>query len=472
MKSVHAIMTILNRSDHQLRPSPPLRKGGQGGFLSNIFSQIPLNPPFLKGDLAFSRVALNAEAIEATSPTNPTNPTNTINPINTTNAKILHIIDSGGFYGAEAMLLNLMEEQVALGLDPILASIGRPGVGEKAIEVEARRRNLSVRPFRMKPGPNWRGCREILEFAKSEGADLIHTHGYKGNILFSLMPRALRQVPMVTTLHGYTWTGGLTRMYFYQKLDAMCLRRSDQVVLVNGAMTNHPFLRGKRNIPFKVIENGIAVSRRGDRPAGGELRSDIIDFAGKGFTIAAIGRLSREKGFDRLVEAVAGLVAAGKDIRLVIMGDGYLKGELFLKVNELGIADRVMFSGYVDGAGRYLPYFNLFAMSSLTEGLPMVLLEAMAAEVPIVATYVGGIPEVLDHGEGGVLVGAGDVGALKGGIEEVMDRPEAAARRTACALARVREVYSSRAMAERYSKIYADLLPANTIDCEVQRRTA
>lgn len=416
----------------------------------------------------------SAHAINTTNTTNSINPINSINPTNPTNPtnpKVLHIIDSGGLYGAEAMLLNLMQEQVELGLEPILASIGRPDIAEKPIEAEARRRNLAVRPFRMKPGPNWRGRREILEFAREEGVDLIHTHGYKGNILFSLMPRSFRQIPIVTTVHGYTWTGGITRMLFYQKLDALCLRFSDQVVLVNQGMTAHPFLRGKK-LPFEVIENGIAVSRRPEPAGTGELRSDILDFAGKGFTIAAVGRLSREKGFDRLIEAVAGLVADGKDVRLVIMGDGYLKGELFLKVNELGIGDRVMFSGYVDGAGRYLPHFDLFAMPSLTEGLPMVLLEAMTAEVPIVATYVGGIPEVLDQGEAGILVGAGDVKALKAGIEEVMDKPEAAARRAAYALARVRKFYSSRAMAERYLKVYADLLPESTPDSEVQRKTA
>lgn len=372
--------------------------------------------------------------------------------------KILHVIDSGGLYGAEVVLLHLMEEQKNCGLAPILASIGAPGIEEKPLEAEARRRGLRVEAFRMKPGPNLPGLWKLLQFGRREGVKLLHSHGYKSNILFGLMPKRLRGLPIITTVHGYTWAGGLSRMLFYQKLDAFCLRFSDQVVLVNGAMRNHPFLRGKKNLNFEIIESGISASGCGGASGRCDLRPDIVEFAAKGFTVAAVGRLSREKGFDVLIEAVAGLVAEGKDVRLVLMGDGYLKGELMVKVHELAIADRVLFSGYVEGAGQYLPHFQLFAMPSLTEGLPMVLLEAMAAEVPIVATCVGGIPDVLDEGEAGVLVGSGDVAALQAGIREVMVRPEAAAERVNYAARRVREVYSSRAMAERYMKIYTALL--------------
>ena len=126
--------------------------------------------------------------------------------------KVLHVIDSGGLYGAEVMLLNLMSEQVAMGLEPILASIGDPGITEKPLETEAIRRGLPVKVFRMRPGPNVWGALKILRFARSELVGLLHSHGYKGNILFGLMPRMLRRIPMVATVHGWTWTGGISRM--------------------------------------------------------------------------------------------------------------------------------------------------------------------------------------------------------------------------------------------------------------------
>jgi glycosyltransferase involved in cell wall biosynthesis len=373
--------------------------------------------------------------------------------------RILHVIDSGGLYGAEVMLLHLMEAQVQLGLEPVLASIGSPACGDKPLEVEARRRGLRVEPFRMRPGPNWAGAFAILRFARREGSELLHSHGYKGNILFGLLPKSLRHLPMVTTLHGWTWTCGLTRMRAYEWLDGLCLRFVDRVVLVNQAMLDHPRLQFGKRSRLVVSENGIPLAVPKPGNAEPDLNPEILAFARRGFSIVAVGRLSREKGFDLLLAAVAGLVIQGKDVRLLIMGEGDLRESLLLQARALGVADRLRLSGYVPDAGKYLSHFNCFAIPSLTEGLPMVLLEAMAGGVPIVASRVGGMPEALDNIRAGVLVESGDVAALLAGVAEVMDHPAAAAARAEHAARRVRETYSSRAMAERYLKVYRQLLP-------------
>jgi len=373
--------------------------------------------------------------------------------------RVLHVIDSGGLYGAEVMLLHLMEAQVRLGLEPVLVSIGSPGCGEKPVEVEARRRGLRVVPFRMRPGPNWVGAFNILRFARCEEFELLHSHGYKGNILFGLLPKKLRRLPVVTTLHGWTWTGGLTRMWIYELLDALSLRFIDRVVVVNQAMRSHPRLQFRRNARLMVIENGIPLAVPAQAQNEPALDPRILAYARKGFTVVAVGRLSREKGFDLLLEAVAGLVSQGKDIRLLIMGEGGLRESLLAQASELGISDRLLMSGYIPDAGRYLSRFGCFAIPSLTEGLPMVLLEAMAAGVPIVASRVGGMPEVLEHGRAGVLAEPGDAAALGEGIAGIMDQPATAVARVEKAGRRVREVYSIRAMAERYLEVYRQVLP-------------
>lgn len=154
--------------------------------------------------------------------------------------KILHIIDSGGLYGAEIMLLSLAEEQVGQGLEPIIASIGEPGIKEKPLEIEAKKRGLRVKRFRMRPGPNFLGAVEILRFARQEGCELLHSHGYKGNILFGLLPRCMRQIPLIGSLHGYTSTTGFNKMRVYEWLDSLSLRFLDQVVLVNGGYAEAP----------------------------------------------------------------------------------------------------------------------------------------------------------------------------------------------------------------------------------------
>lgn len=373
--------------------------------------------------------------------------------------KILHIIDSGGLYGAEVMLLDLMREQVALGLEPILASIGDPGIAEKPLETEAVKQGLPVQVFRMRPGPNVLGALNLLRFARKEQVDLLHSHGYKGNILFGLMPRLLRRLPMVATIHGWTWTGGLNRMGLYEWLDGVSLRYLDRVILVNEAMKEHPRLKNRPALAFEVVNNGISDEVRPDNSYETDGCSQkILDFCRQGYTIGAVGRFSPEKGFELLLEAVAGLVAENEDIQLLLLGEGGGRERLEGKVRELDLKDRVYMPGYVNNARKYLPFLQIFALPSLTEGLPIVLLEAMMAGVPIVASRVGGIPNVLAAGRAGRLIEAGNVEALIQAIAETMQKSENVAQRIAEARRRVCEEYSSRIMAEKYREIYQRVL--------------
>ena len=372
--------------------------------------------------------------------------------------KILHIIDSGGLYGAEVMLLNLMSEQVAMGHVPILASIGDPGIPEKPLEVECRRRGIKVEVFRMKPGPNILGAFKVLNFAWSQNVDLLHSHGYKGNILFGFLPRFVRKVPIISTLHGWTWSGGMNRMRVYEWLDALSLSRVDRVVTVSSAMQNHPRLKNMRDLALGVVPNGIPIDLGTVRKDITDLNLEIIAFCRGGFTIGAIGRLSPEKAFDALLEVVATLSAQETDIRLVILGEGGLRASHEAAVSKLGLEKNVLMPGYVPDAKRYLPLFSLFAMPSLTEGLPMVLLEAMQAGVPIIATRVGGIPEVLQDGRCGILINPGCPDELERGITNVLKNPEVAEERVIAARQRVADSYSSRAMAEKYLAIYQSVL--------------
>jgi glycosyltransferase involved in cell wall biosynthesis len=220
-------------------------------------------------------------------------------------------------------------------------------------------------------------------------------------------------------------------------------------------MREHPWLRGRKLPGIEVVENGIPFAEA-SRPAA--RRQDVLEFCRQRVTIGAVGRLSREKGFDVLLDACAGLVAEGRDIRLAILGEGGRRAELEARAMALGMTDRFLLPGYVDGAGSYLQHFNLFALPSLTEGLPMVLLEAMRAGVPVVATRVGGIPDAFDLGKAGLLVTPGEVPSLKAGIAEILDLPAAARRRADEAAHRVRTIYSSEAMAARYLKIYQEVL--------------
>jgi len=268
----------------------------------------------------------------------------------------------------------------------------------------------------------------------------------------------LRRLPMVATIHGWTWTGGMTRMRIYEWLDSLSLSFIDRVVAVSSGMKEHPRIRDRRGLALEVVPNGIPLNSVAVSKDADGLNADITAFCRQGYTIGAIGRLSPEKGFEALLEVVSTLSAQRADIRLVILGEGGLRNNLETAARKLGIERMVLMPGYVRDAKHYLPFFSLFAMPSLTEGLPIVLLEAMQSAVPIVASRVGGIPDVLQDGRCGLLIEPGSHEAFSLGIRDVINNPKEAAQRVDAASQRVMEDYSSRAMAEKYLVIYRSVI--------------
>lgn len=368
--------------------------------------------------------------------------------------KPLHIIDSGGLYGAEVMLLSLVEEQLSQGLSPVIASIGTPDIVEKPLEREARKRKLPLECFRFKAGLNFKGALGVLDFAKQQQVNLLHSHGYKGNILFGLLPRRVRKLPIVTTLHGWTSTGGLTKMSIYEWLDAFCLRRVDRVVFVNDLIAGHPRLKCLNKNQTSVIDNGI----RCEDSTTATIDPAIEAFIRQRYTIVCVCRFSREKNLKAVLSSVATLITEGCDIQLLLLGDGGYREQLTTQANELKISDRVLMPGHVDQVGAYLKYCQLFAMPSLTEGLPMALLEAMHAGIPIIASQVGGIPDVLLQGRAGSLISPDDQQQLTKQIHRHYHEPQAFAESVKLARERVADQYSSAAMANSYQQLYQQVL--------------
>ncbi|MCC5794579.1 MAG: glycosyltransferase, partial [Chromatiales bacterium] len=200
--------------------------------------------------------------------------------------RVLHLIDSGGLYGAERMLLMLCQGLIDKGVSSSILSCGAPDDPEKPIEAEARRQSIPVKPWRMRPGLNLAGMREIWRYIQEQRVDLVHSHGYKFNILLALTRQTSRRIPAVATIHGYLNGKFPGRQWLYETLDRQCRRRLDRVVFV----ARQPRALARREC---VIHNCIAT---GTGPA---------IHAGPAHRLAIIGRLSTEKGHDRALSALA-----------------------------------------------------------------------------------------------------------------------------------------------------------------------
>jgi glycosyltransferase involved in cell wall biosynthesis len=379
---------------------------------------------------------------------------------------VLHLIDSGGLYGAENVVINLMYLQKEKGFKITLGSIGTKADGQKAIERRATGMGLPIEVFRMKNGPNVSGAIRIKKYAHKNNVDIIHCHGYKANILSGLLPFKYGAIPYTSTLHGWTATKKFTKMWAYEWLDAVMAKRADCVVAVSQAMKENHRLKFL-NISPVVIHNGIQSK---EECAVEEIDLNLLNALDKKkLKLISIGRLSKEKGLSVLLKAVHCINEKWNDhVQLYIIGEGPEKGNLMRLAQESGISDKVIFPGYVDNACKLLKHFDIFVMSSLTEGMPITLLEAMRAGMPIVATAVGGIPEALEGGKCGILVPPGSEMDLARRIKELHENNQLKQELSEKSKLRFQEEFTVEKMEEKYRSVYLAAIK-NKVSCRDYR---
>lgn len=369
--------------------------------------------------------------------------------------KILHLIDSGGMYGAENVVISLMKAQRQLENEPVLGSIGDRGSGVKEIEQIAEAAQLGVQRFRMRKGPDLLGGLRIWAHAEQGAFDLVHTHGYKADILMGLVAKRQRSFCLIATVHGWTSVQTLSRLWLYEWLHRKMLRAMDAVVVVSEPLFADPRLKRIRK-KLHIIRNGMAVEP--DCRRAETLADPITSFAQDAFVIATVGRLSREKDHKSLLTAFKLFLQAGVPAKLVIIGDGPERGELLRAVSRAGLDNAALIAGYRSDAKKFLPLFDVFVLPSMTEGTPITLLEAMEEGVPVVATAVGGVPELLDHGAAGIVVEPGIPESITHALLSLHRSPELGRKLAQKARERVEEKYSIQACAQSYQDVYEKIL--------------
>jgi glycosyltransferase involved in cell wall biosynthesis len=260
-------------------------------------------------------------------------------------------------------------------------------------------------------------ARELTETLDRFQADVLLCHGYKADLIGRIAARR-RGIPAVAVSRG--WTGESLRVRVYEAVDRWRLRGMDRVVCVSEAQAARVRRCGVRPTRVQVIHNAIDADRFTDPDPAfrGKLERHFRKRPRR--IVGSAGRLSREKGFEVLVDAAARLVRLDPTVGFLVFGDGARRGELQRRIDDAGLAASFVLAGFRADLDRFMPFFDLFTLPSYTEGLPNVVLEAFAAGVPVVATAVGGTPEVVDDGQSGYLVPAGDAEALADRMEAAL----------------------------------------------------
>ena len=261
----------------------------------------------------------------------------------------------------------------------------------------------------------WRVCRRLKPA-------IWHGHDYKTNLLGLMLVRAGCPMQLVTTVHG--WVKQTPRTPLYYRIDKWCLPRYRHVYCVSADQIEACRGLGIAGERLFLLDNGIDVSIFSRCRTTQQAREGWLRVGEGRLLIGAMGRLSAEKGFDRLIRVVAAKVADGAAIELVIAGDGDQRASLEHLIVDLGMTSRIRLVGFCEDVKRYYESLDLFVLSSLREGLPNVLLEAMSFGLPVVSTRVAGVPRLIDHGRNGWLVDCDDEVALSGAITALLeDRP-------------------------------------------------
>jgi glycosyltransferase involved in cell wall biosynthesis len=287
--------------------------------------------------------------------------------------------------------------------------------------------------------------------------DVVETHMIKSHFLMKLSGLG-RRLPWVAFHHGYTTTD--LKMRLYNRLNRWSLPSAARVVTVCGPFARQLAREGVRPERIFVRHNSIGLSPKPSAEEVSAIKGRLGVAEGER-AILAVGRLSREKGHVDLIHALGRLrrINPALDFKLIVLGEGPERRRVEGAARALGLSDRIVFAGHAGDVRPYYALADVLALPSHSEGSPNVLLEAMAAGLPVVATAVGGVPEIAVGNESALLVPPRDPEAFAGALNRVLTDATLARALAADAAARVAEHFSPESYARSLVEIYGELVP-------------
>ena len=357
--------------------------------------------------------------------------------------KVLHATKVRGIGGAERHLLLLLPSLRERGIDARFFSLD---AGEDSDRFHAALDDRGVPWRRVRSGLDVspRLGLEVLQAARSEGADLIHTHMVHADVYGSTAARLLR-TPFVSTRHN----DDRYLLGPFRYADRLFMRGVDTVIAISDAVREFHARAGLPREKLVTIHYGLDAVPS----APSEVTPDDVGVPPEAPLVLAIGRLIEQKDHATLVEAFGRIHEAFPSARLALLGWGRLESEIRSRVRGLGLEARVLVLGRVEPR-EWLARADVFVHTSRWEGFGMVLLEAMLASLPVVATAVSAVPEIVVDRETGLLVPAGDAAAVANALAQLLADPALRQRYGAEGRRRALSQFSVTKMTERTIAVY------------------
>lgn len=373
--------------------------------------------------------------------------------------RVLHFRSSFTFAGPEAVLLYLAVPLRRCGVETKIIAHYRRKAGEPArhrLVEETKRAGLEAEQWDGNAIVSPRVLGRLTQELVRGRFDLLHTHDPKSNLVGLLAARRAR-VPVVATVHLHDTSNFRTRMF--RVLDLQTLRFFPRIIAVSSALRAELIAAHLPDPRIGVIHNGIDVSRFG---RGAAERADVwrARWGGEdgGRIITTVGRLSPQKGIHTLLQAARLITQKQPRTRFWVVGSGPLRRELEAQARSLGIDAVVHWLGHQSDISGIMAASDVVAVPSIREGLPMVVLEALALSRPVVASAVGGISEVIEDGVSGWLVPPAEPAVLAARILHLIEHPEAGRAAGERGRARVMSEFAAHQAARQLASSYAALL--------------
>ncbi len=302
------------------------------------------------------------------------------------------------------------------------------------------------------------GAWKIKNIIKENSIDIIHCHDYQSNI-FAYFCSLICRIKVIATVHGW---GGFVKTKrnrkenMHEVIDRWVRKKFDKVVVVSDGLKNRMLDQGYCLDKLKLIYNGI------DEPkikifASNQIREKFkIDRNAK--IVCSVGRLSAEKGMDFFLKVASLVIKNIPETFFVISGDGPQRRDLYIYAQELGIKDKICFTGYVKNIYEILEQIDIFVQSSLWEGFGLALIEAMAMAKAVVTTDVGIAPEIIKSGTNGVMVKSGEETQMAEAIEKLIRNDNQIRQMGESARRLILERFTIDKMASDYAQVYEEII--------------
>jgi glycosyltransferase involved in cell wall biosynthesis len=353
--------------------------------------------------------------------------------------RVMHVNTARDWRGSERQTLLILEGLVSKGIR--IALIAQPA---SPLYRAATEKKIPVHPIRMRGSYDLPAAYRLAKMAGKYGVEILHLQTQNAVGLAAL-----------AGLFGYRAKKVAARRVDSPVKSAWKYKRCDAVVAESGAVKYVLVRSGVREEKVRVIPSGVPTQL--EKPADLQALRRQIGGDAK-YLAGVIGHLTAHKGHRYLLEAVPRALAKEPNLKVAVVGSGELRRELESIAGKLGVAANVLFTGFIEGAQDLLWAFDLLVVPSVDEGQNTTLFEAMLRGVPIVATNVGGIPEVLDGGRYGMLVPPADPNALADAMVSALHDQSARRAMTEGAEQWVRERYSAEVMVDKTMDLYRELI--------------